>query len=389
MGFGKRSLRVDVVVNGGGGMGLWMAKNLSALGFKVALLEREARFAGGPSTRNEGWLHCTYHAAAISDHNAALQVGRRSLYGYKQIRRFAPEAVEDPDVPAYALVRDTALLEQAMSRWDELGVPYRRVRAAELNRVAPHIRTDRAAAIFATQDVSLNTRLVYAKALDNARCRKAVILCNTEIIAWEDDYVATLQSQTQTWGWVEARLFVHTTGYGVEELFRTKLATSLPCRYWKAHLLDLPRVMRPGAFYLDKGEATIMHHGAWSIVGATADSLRIADPSHNAPDPTKVAELTQALRRLIDIHEAELQRIRPRACIKVDMFDELDHNGHVWPILNVLYTEPRPNHLLILPGKMTEIPYVADRVTYEIFDRLTREGAHPIALRPIDTYLSM
>jgi L-2-hydroxyglutarate oxidase LhgO len=69
-----------------------LAKKLGYLGFSIVLVEQEEQFAGGASTRNEGWLHRgTYHANSIKDKNTAIQVARRCIYGYEQISKYAPE----------------------------------------------------------------------------------------------------------------------------------------------------------------------------------------------------------------------------------------------------------------------------------------------------------
>jgi len=94
---------------------------------------------------------------------------------------------------------------------------------------------------------------------------------------------------------------------------------------------------------------------------------------------------------------------KPRACIKVDqdpgadvdVFVAADGTSYPRPQLGVTFGQPLPGHFWLLPGKMTEAPYVADRVISVIRDQIApahalggRAGrALPrIAERPIDKY---
>jgi L-2-hydroxyglutarate oxidase LhgO len=68
------SIETDVVIGGRGVTGLFLSQMLSDKGVRVALVEKSAKLATGPSTSNEGWLHSgAYHAAAILDRRVAVQ----------------------------------------------------------------------------------------------------------------------------------------------------------------------------------------------------------------------------------------------------------------------------------------------------------------------------
>jgi hypothetical protein len=156
----------------------------------------------------------------------------------------------------------------------------------------------------------------------------------------------------------------------MKEFFQSKLSIDLPLRFWKSHLLDLPRVTKHGIFYLDPGEATLMHHRDYSIVGSNADQIRVAEPKF---EPVKeIAEsVRQALQRLIE--DVDLSKAVARACIKVDMDpgpSDVCEGGYARPQLNAAYGEPLTGHIWMLPGKMTEAPFVADMVTKEVCERL-------------------
>lgn len=51
--------------------------------------------------------------------------------------------------------------------------------------------------------------------------------------------------------------------------------------------------------------------------------------------------------------------------------------------LNIAINEPIPGHIVILPGKMTEAPYLTDILTSYIHNRLDNPD---IALRPCDEF---
>lgn len=400
----KNLLKVDVVVIGGGVAALFLAKKLTECGFSVAVVEKADYLVSGAGIKNEGWGHRgTYHAAAIPDRRIALQVAERAAEGYKQIMHFAPEVVEDPDTSAYALLKNGLMVDEVKSRWDEAGIPYREICHNCFNKIEPSVKTQDVASIFEVNDVSLNTRKLFEKLRDCAQEKGARFFTKTEICYFKDK-TARLKGQIGSPDWLQARLFVHASGFGMKEFFKSKLSIELPFRFWKSHLLDLPRVSKHGIFYLDKGEATLMHHGDWSIVGSNADQLSVAEPSFESVE--EIAEtVKQALHRLIE--GVDLTKAFARACIKVDMKPEEDldlcEGGYARPQLNAAYGKPISGHIWMLPGKMTEAPYLADLVIKEICEGLNKgrsfgkgegnPGISPVtglqvdvARRPIDTH---
>ena len=392
----RNLLKVDVGVVGGGVVGLFMVNKLTDLGLSVAVIERSGRLASEASTRNEGWGHRgTYHAAAIEDRRIALQVAKQTSEGYKQIVRFAPEVVEDPEAPALALLRNEQRIDEVKSRWDEAGIPYQEICCACLKRTESRVKTRDIAAAFEVKDVSLNTRRLFEKLRDHAQERGARFFTQTEVDYFKD-YAARLSGPACSPKWLEARLYIHASGWGMKEFFRSKLSIELPLRFWKSHLLDLPRVNKHSIFCLDPGEATLMHHGEWSIAGSNADQVNVLEP---LPDVNEAAieNLKQALQRLIE--DVDLAEARARACIKVDSdpgIVDMCKGGYARPQLSIAFGEPIPGHIWMLPGKMTEAPYVADIVTEEVCNRLGARGCNlsdkrpmirtAVAPRPIDTY---
>lgn len=369
---------LDVFLIGGGITGLMAAQKLSELGMQVALVERQPTLAAGPSTRNEGWLHRgTYHAASIKNRTDAIQVARRCINGHKQLRRFAPEAIEGMDLRPFALIRDDERAMEIVSRWDAAGVRYRPVTHAAASEVLAGASLSKSTVIFEVDDVSVNTRLVYRKLLAQARKAGCLFLIGYEIesIDGQSALVRNNDGQTLT---VNAKKFVYSAGTGTKALFEKHHGTSLPIRYWKSHLVVTKRLAPVGVFYLDAHEAAMMHHGDVSIVGFNEDALLSSEPSYDV-----IPERADNLRRGIG-------RIFPKwgssesfdmACVKVDFAP--DPNGE--RSLNIAISEPVEGHVVVLPGKMTEAPYLTDILSSYLHHSLDNPD---IALRPSDHFLS-
>jgi glycine/D-amino acid oxidase-like deaminating enzyme len=332
--------------------------------------------AAHPLATRAGCITAPYHAVSIKDRTQAIQVARRCIYGHEEIRRFAPEAVE-LDGPGYVLVKDPSKVVEAMSRWKEAGVRCRRVSRHAFRRIEPRVNTADVAAVFAAGDVSINSRMVYAKALARAQWGGAQVFTRATFSDIRRNE-ATLLVNGRPQARLSARLFVYTAGFGIRRYFRDQFSVDLPMRFWKSHLLVLRRVARHGVFCLDPGEAAMMHHGQSSIVGLNEDAQLVAEPTYE-PVPENAAQVRQALRRLIP--HVDLSDCLEVACIKVDT----PAAGSGDRSLNVACGEPLPGHFWVLPGKMTEAPFVTDVTTHIIFERLQGHG-ELVALRPCDQW---
>ncbi len=371
--FKESAISYDVTVAGAGVAGLMLTKKLSDLGIRTALIENEPKLAGGPSTRNEGWLHRgTYHATSISDRENAIQVARRCIYGHEQIKGFAPEAVEDMDLASFALVRNPENVDEIISRWEEAGVLHRRVLLKDLAELEPNVRTDDATEVFQVNDVGINTRLLYRKLLTASENAGATILPGTELLFHSpDEAYIKKDGETQT---LNSRLFIYTAGYGVRNLFIKNFGVAVPLRYWKSHLMILPRLSKSSVFYLDPHEAAMMNHGSHSIVGLNEDAFVCEEPDYE-PVEMGVSNIYRATKRLF--RDVDIEKGTAIACIKTDLVEK----SAAARSLNVSISEPVPNHICVLPGKMTEAPYVTDVVTRMIYNRMNDDM---IAPRPMD-----
>ena len=386
-------LKADIGIIGAGVMGLWLSLKLAQRGYVVAVIEKEPRLADGPSTRNEGWLHCgAYHAAAIVDQSLAMQVAHRTREGFKQTLAFAPESIEDPESRTFALVGEEKL-EEVTSRWEEAGVVYRPAGALELNAFDSQINVRDFKGIFAVQDLSIDTRVVYTKLAVAAQRLGVTFIRGTRVTALVD-HVAALESPPDGPAAIAAQAFVFATGYRAMEAFESLLQVRLPMRFFRSHLMDVPRLGRHGLFGVAPGEATIMNHGNWSIVGLNKDQERVTDASFD-PIDANIEAIKVALLRLMP--RADLTRGYGRACLKVD----IDPCATGFANLNVTFGEPVAGYFWVLPGKMSEAPFAADVVVEALSERVgsprtqtvsRQKWAHdqgsdlPVAPRPIDTY---
>ena len=162
-------LEVDVVVIGAGVAGLMLTKKLADLGISLALIERNEKSAMGPSTKNEGWLHRgTYHANSIKDRQMAIQVSRRCIYGYEQVVRYAPEAVEDINIPSFAVLKNEELYDDVISRWKEADVSFVEMNKNSVEHILPEINAENVSSIFRVKDLGINTRILYSKLLTHS-----------------------------------------------------------------------------------------------------------------------------------------------------------------------------------------------------------------------------
>ncbi|MDD7971967.1 NAD(P)/FAD-dependent oxidoreductase [Roseinatronobacter alkalisoli] len=370
------TVNYDVIVVGAGAAGLMTAQRLSQIGLSVVVIEQKPRLASGPSTRNEGWLHRgTYHAVSIRDRANALQVARRCIYGHKQLKAFVPEAIEDTDKRSIAILRDGDRLEDVISRWEDANVSFRQISPLAAASRVPAADFSRAAALFEVNDVSINTRLLYRKLLGTARVSGCTFLVAHRIIRCEG---LTLELEDPNGGHlrVSGQRIVYTTGAETGYLFTALHKVEIPVRYWKSHLVVTKRLAPMGVFYLDAHEAAMMHHGEVSVIGFNEDAVLCDVRGYNVI-PDRAKNLRQGIRKIFPSwHDPDAMDI---ACVKVDLVDQEDAARS----LNVAIREPIPGHIVALPGKLTETPYLTDAIVAKIHDAIDDDL---ISARPCDRY---
>jgi len=369
-------LKVDVCILGGGITGLLCAKRFKDLGMEVAVVEKNETLANSPSTRNEGWLHRgTYHATSIHDQSNAIQVAKRCIYGHEQIKTYAPEAIEDSDRPAYALIKNSRLVGEIISRWNEAEVKYRSVDLGQIAKSSPEVNLEDVSAAFQVYDLAINTRILYSK-LTTDILRSGVHIFRGATATFKNDQQVVIKTRGDETKTIKASIFLYTAGYGTREIFQQQFGIDIKMRFWKSHLLLLPRIARNAIYCLDPKEAVVVNHGNIAIAGMNEDAFLCQEPNYETI-PEKVEELYQSLGNLF--HLPKTLSYQATACVKVDMAESISSARS----LNISIHEPLTNHLCVLPGKMTEAPYVADQITQLVYSRLTDSR---IALRPCDQW---
>lgn len=373
-----KTINVNIAVVGAGVAGLMLTKKLSDLGFSVCLIEKNCRIAGGPSTRNEGWLHSgTYHATSILDRDSAIQVAQRCIYGFDQIRKFAPEAIDDIHIPSYAIINNFERIDEVTSRWREAGVQHQLTDLRQFQKIEPNVNMERIASVYKVRDLSINTTILYRKLLSKIEKSGVSVLTNTKITYLSVNEVKlTAENNDETY--LKADIFIYTAGYGIKEIFESNFSINVPLRCWKSHLLILPRINTHSVFNIEPGEVAMMHHGQSTIVGLNEDAILTHSLDYELISE-KVENLKSGLNRMFK--NIDLNKHYAISCIKVD----LDRNISASRSLNVAYGEPVQNHFWLLPGKMTEAPFATDFIARLICERLESDR---ISRRPCDIWLN-
>jgi len=365
-------ISTDVCVLWWGIAGTMLSKKASNLGYKTVLLEQNTVIGAWPSTKNEWWLHrWTYHAQSIANENQALQVAGRCIYGHEQVRTYAPEAIEDPISPGYAIIQDVGRYEYVLDRWRKAGVSFEEVSPNTLIKLEPTVKSWNIGRVFKVKDLWINTRMLFARLLHDFQSNWGKIMLG-HTVSIDKQTVST-----STWVDIEARLFIYCIWYGVKNFFKENFQVDIPLRLWKSHLLVTPRVTNNSVFYLDPWEAWMMNHWKTTVFWMNEDAF-IVEKYDTTPVLQNISNIRWAIQKAFSLGENYPHQ--PIACIKVDFAPELRSPRS----LGIAITEPLPGHIIALPGKMTETPYMTDMLTQTIFERL---WAPNIAKRPLDEFI--
>ena len=119
-----------------------------------------------------------------------------------------------------------------------------------------------------------------------------------------------------------------------------------------------------------------MHHGNASIVGLNEDAEISLEPDFDVIDKN-AKNLHGALTRLVPGWHT--QGYKNLACVKVDFALQ----GDATRSLNIAVHEVADGHLCILPGKMTETPYLTDMLVGMVYGRWNNEMT---SFRPCDRF---
>lgn len=376
----SKEVKTDVSIVGAGVTGLMLTRKLTDLGYDVALIEKQGVIGAGPSTKNEGWLHRgTYHATSIKDEEQALKIAKRCIYGHEEIRRYAPEAVEDIGYPTYAVIGNDELAHQAVDRWDKAGVLYKPISIKDFSSINPEVDAKNIKHVFEVGDISINTRMLYQKLLVQSEKNGAKIFLRSHLIPRNPGSATLVQEGSDKLG-LYSNMFIVTAGYSIKDIFREVTGDELPVRYWKSHLLVFPRMTKNSTFYLDPGEVALFNHGSNSVIGQHEDAVTETEPNFDVV-PERAKLVFEATKRLVPRAQQYDDAYLAIACIKPD----IAHYAGQSRSLDVSILHADDNHLFTLPGKMTEAPYVVDRIVQMVFNWQHNKTAR-IALRPCDMY---
>lgn len=371
----------DTIIIGAGVAGLLLASTLAEYRKRVLVVDSAARFATGASTKNEGWLHNgTYHAQSITNLADAMQVARRCKYGHAWIRGFAPEAIEDLDVPVLALTTGADSTERALERWRLAEVAHIEVGRRHLPELDPALDLTHVHRAFRVADASLNTRILYQKLIAKAEMFGAQMLRGVTYTIDANAREFTAATADGALRRATAATVVFACGYGIAAAVQAHIGVTLPMRYWKSHLLVGPRICEVGAFFIEPREAGAMHHGDRTVIGLNEDAV-LRDTPDWRPEPDRCAQIARAVERLVIGRGLTFE---PVACVKVDMGGARDPAALAPPnprSLNTFVDEPLPGYFVLLPGKMSESPYIVHQLAQRLIER-TDDGR--VARRPLD-----
>lgn len=368
---------MDAVVIGMGSLGLMLAKRLTDFGQSITVIEQSPTIANGPSIKNHGWLHTgVVHSLSAQDLPARSLV-KKLQYGHQFFSSYAPECLDEPFEPTYAVTKDEELAERARERWDHLEVPYRELTAEQFAEVEPNLDEEAGKYFFETTDSRINNRLLFVKMQAEMRRRGARILTAASY-EYEDDNTISVKSGGDTHR-IHAPLFFYATGNNLGQSYEKLTDEELPIEYWKSHLLLMPRITEASIIGLDRHSPIIINHGDKSVVNRSYDEIP-ATTQNTDVDPEQVEMAIEAIEESYpgaQIREKDIQAI---ACLKPHIATGGPVARH--SVGEVVY-EPREGHVFALPGKMTEAPYVADTLIKQAYAQ-GKINADIVSKRPLD-----
>ncbi len=353
----------DVLVVGSGIAGLWTAKALLDKGVSVCVVERSMVLADGATLKNEGWLHSgSYHAVAVEDETEIDSVVAHTRESHQAICRFAPEAIATTS--SLAVAYDATYAHRAEHRWGHYGISYERISASDMRHYAEDIDVSRLVAMYSVPDKSINTHMLCDKLRQYVLDKGGVIIAGADFQPEEPGYATIhVAGQTHT---IEFRVAVVAAGNGTADLLTRVTGQRQAVRYFKAHLLMMPQVLRHNYFHIEPGEAGIMRHGDVSIAGLHRDGIELARPDESVVGET-VQRISQAIACLSP-RLAESARLAsvPIVCHKPDF--AMPRGGT--QSLDIRVFNPAAGYIFCTPGKMTLAPYMASEVTRRVMNLL-------------------
>lgn len=225
---------------------------------------------------------------------------------------------------------------------------------------------------YSVADVGIETRMVAASIARKLRARGVDLIVDAQVRRTGDNMLEVRAGESVRR--INYRFLVVAAGYGTAEATQDLGLEAVRVRLWRSHLATLPRVAVMSVFGIQPHQAAMMNHGKWSIVGLNEDAVVVDEPSFEA-DPVKARELLDAVAQRYS--RADLEQAHVRACVKVDYAASAADPRS----LNVRVLRVESDTAVVLPGKMTEAPVVADAAAQVVFGAL---GSSDITDRPHD-----
>ena len=344
-----------VLVVGAGIAGLMTGYRLAQYKLNPIVVEHSELAANGSTTRNQGWLHAgAQHAQSIADPEAAASVAKRCRYGLSQYLAFCPEAVEDSATPSIAVSMNENRIAHIVGQWRESEVKFEEISLENLERLAPGLSARNVKAAWMVEDVAVDTRVICTKLVASIRHLGGKVLFGTHVSKVTDESV---QIQSAAGGQTLTPAFtVIACGYSTNDILRSHWNTEIPIRYWKSHLLITPTLTTANVFSVDPGEVSFFQHGDTTVIGMLQDNIPCLEPSLDV-DYRQITKMRHAIERIAQL-PLDFDDVFPTACVKVDIANVPRASRG----LDVETIEIAPNVLCIFPGKMTEAPFLADKV---------------------------
>ena len=370
------NFKCDTVVVGSGITGLLLAKKLTDLGQRVVLLDENENLAYGASIKNHGWLHKgTVHAVSVKDKDQAKSIVQKLIYGHEFISSYARECIENPFEPVYVCTQDGNLAQSAVELWQEFEVGYQQISRKKFYELDSGINPQLPLSFFQSSDLRINNRILFQKLLTDIKSKGGSVLSGATYMHTEEDKVS-ISSQGKGFD-IQANTFVYCTGAKLGQSYERLTGFNLNLTFWKSHLLLLPRFSPFSLVSLDRDGPIIINHREASVVNKGYDEVQVSYPDYSV-DPKQINLTVDSLANFYPAIKDACQNPNYIACIKpsVNIFDQTRHS------VDSQVVEPVRGHYFVLPGKMTEAPYVVDELIHTLYNRL---DFSEIAQRPIDS----
>ena len=369
-----KNVLVDVVIIGAGLSGLMIAKKLTEIGLQVVLLERKSVVGSEASTKNHGWLHSgAYHSASHDDKNKAIEIARTCKYGFEQILSYAPEVVENPNMKTFALIQDKIGATIAEERWLDSKIEYSHISHSTFAKNFSKFLLPNSTQIFQVDDVGIDTTLLCRKLLWHCNQIGVEILFETQILEITGKkIIAKYHNQLCQ---IDASSVIYAAGAGIKDFLLR--FSNVQVRVWESSLLIVPQVVNCNFFFTHANSINLINHLGKSIVGISRDTRQEIGQSQidkTTANMRVLGKLAKVINMELDIPHISY------ACKKVDLTVNEFKTEHD---LGISIFEPEEGHFLVVPGKMTAIPYMTDEIVRRIHRYIKSDF---IGIRPLDQF---